>query len=64
MGKRERVREKAIGTAVGVIAVTPVAIAAPPTLATYAIAGVAFLLSFAVYSITPTTASNATHDQS
>jgi MFS family permease len=50
MGKRERVREKAIGTAVGVIAVTPVAIAAPPTLATYAIAGVAFLLSFAAYS--------------
>jgi MFS family permease len=50
MGKRERVREKAIGTAVGVIAVTPVAIASPPTLATYAIAGVAFLLSFAAYS--------------
>jgi hypothetical protein len=50
MGKPERVREKAIGTAVGVIAVTPVAIAAPSTSATYAIAGVAFLLSFAVYS--------------
>ena len=50
VGKRERVREKAVGTAVGVIAVTPVAIAAPPTLATYAIAGVAFLISFAVYS--------------
>ena len=30
MGKRERVREKAVGTAVGVIAVVPVAIAALP----------------------------------
>lgn len=50
MGKRERVREKAIGTAVGVIAVTPVAILAPPALATSVIAGVAFLLSFAAYS--------------
>jgi hypothetical protein len=50
MGKRERIREKAIGTAVGVIAVTPVAIAAPSAVATSVIAGVAFLLSFAVYS--------------
>jgi hypothetical protein len=50
MGKRERIRQKAIGTAVGVIAVTPVAIAAPPALATSIIAGAAFLLSFAVYS--------------
>jgi Fusaric acid resistance protein-like len=49
MGRRERIREKAIGTAVGVIAVTPVAIAAPPALATSIIAGVAFLLSFAAY---------------
>ena len=50
MGKRERIREKAIGTAVGVIAVTPVAIAAPSAVATSIIAGVAFLLSFAAYS--------------
>jgi hypothetical protein len=50
MGKRERVREKAIGTAVGVIAVTPVAIIAPSAVATSVIAGVAFLLSFAAYS--------------
>jgi hypothetical protein len=50
MGKRERIREKAIGTAVGVIAVLPVAIAAPAALATSVIAGVAFLLSFAAYS--------------
>ena len=49
MGKRERIREKAIGTTVGVIAVTPVAIAAPSPLATSVIAGVAFLLSFAFY---------------
>ena len=50
IGRRERIREKAIGTAVGVIAVVPVAIAAPPALATSVIAGAAFLLSFAVYS--------------
>jgi uncharacterized membrane protein YccC len=50
MGKRERIGEKAVGTAVGVIAVTPVAITAPSALATSIIAGVAFLLSFTVYS--------------
>ena len=50
MGKRERIREKAIGTAVGVIAVVPVAIAAPSEVASSVIAGVAFLLSFAMYS--------------
>jgi Fusaric acid resistance protein-like len=50
MGKRERIREKTIGTAVGVIAVTPVAIIAPPALATSVIAGIAFLLSLAAYS--------------
>jgi hypothetical protein len=50
MGKRERIREKAIGTAVGVIAVVPVAIVAPSAVATSVIAGVAFLLSFAVFS--------------
>ena len=46
MGKRQRIRQKAIGTAVGAVAVTPVAIAAPSALATYLIAGVVFLLSF------------------
>lgn len=50
MGKRQRIREKTIGTTVGAVAVTPVAIAAPPALATYLIAGVAFLLSFVVHS--------------
>jgi uncharacterized membrane protein YccC len=50
MGKRERIREKAIGTAVGVIAVVPVAIAAPSAVASSVIAGVAFLLSFAAFS--------------
>ena len=50
MGKRDRVREKAIGTAVGVIAVAPAAIAAPPALMSSVIAWVAFLLSFAAYS--------------
>ena len=49
-GKRERIREKAIGTTVGAIAVVPVAIAAPPALATSVIAGVAVLLSFTVYA--------------
>ena len=45
MGKRERIREKAIGTALGVIAVVPVAIAALPVWAIYVIAAVAFLLA-------------------
>ena len=49
-GKRERIREKAIGTTVGAIAVVPVAIAAPPALATSVIAGVAVQVSFTVYS--------------
>jgi hypothetical protein len=50
MGKQERIREKSIGTAVGVVIVIPVALAAPPALATSIIAGAAFLLSFAAYS--------------
>ena len=40
IGKQERIREKTIGTTLGVIAVVPVAIVAPPALATTAIAGV------------------------
>ena len=47
--KRERIREKAIGTALGVIAVVPVALAGPPTWAVYLIAGVAFVLALATY---------------
>jgi Fusaric acid resistance protein-like len=46
MGKRERIQEKAIGTAVGVIAVVPVAIAAPPAWAIYVLAAAAFVLAF------------------
>ena len=49
MGKRERIREKAIGTTVGVIAVVPVAIAALPAWAVYVLAGVAFVLAFWQY---------------
>ena len=49
MGKRERIQEKAIGTALGVIAVVPVAIAAPPAWAIYVIAAVAFLLAIWQY---------------
>lgn len=49
MGKRERIQEKAIGTALGVIAVIPVAIAAPPAWAVYVIAAVAFVLAFMTY---------------
>ena len=44
--KRERIPEKAIGTAVGVILVVPVAIAALPAWAVYVLAGAAFLLAF------------------
>ena len=44
--KREKIPEKAIGTAVGVILVVPVAIAALPAWAVYVLAGVAFLLAF------------------
>ena len=50
IGKQERIREKTIGTILGVIAVLPVAIVAPPALATFVIAGAALLLSFAVHS--------------
>jgi hypothetical protein len=50
IGKQERIREKTIGTTLGVIAVVPVAIVAPPALATVVIASAALLLSFAVYS--------------
>jgi uncharacterized membrane protein YccC len=49
MGKRERIREKAIGTALGVIAVVPVAIAAPPAWAIYVIAAVAFVIALMTY---------------
>ena len=49
MGKRERIREKALGTALGVIAVVPVAIAALPAWAVYVIAGVAFVLALMTY---------------
>jgi lysylphosphatidylglycerol synthetase-like protein (DUF2156 family) len=49
MGKRERIREKALGTALGVIAVVPVAIAALPALAIYVLAAVAFLLAIWQY---------------
>ena len=45
LGKRELVRQKALGTAIGAIAVVPVAIAAPPTWAIYLIAAVALLLA-------------------
>ena len=46
VGKREKIPEKAIGTAVGVIFVIPVAIAALPAWAVYVLAGAAFLLAF------------------
>jgi Fusaric acid resistance protein-like len=45
MGKRERIREKAIGTAVGVVAALPVAIIAPPAGAIGLLALVAFVLA-------------------
>ena len=45
MGKRERIRGKAVGTAAGVIAVIPVAIATLPGWAIYTIAAVAILLA-------------------
>jgi len=47
--KRERIPEKAIGTALGVIFVIPVAIAALPAWAVYVLAGAAFLLAFWQY---------------
>jgi uncharacterized membrane protein YccC len=49
IGKRERIREKAIGTALGVIAVVPVAIAALPVWAIYVIAAAAFMLALMTY---------------
>lgn len=49
IGKRERIREKAIGTALGVIAVVPVAIAALPAWAVYVLAAAAFVLAFWQY---------------
>ena len=49
LGKRERIREKAIGTALGVIAAVPVALAGPPTWTVYLIAGVAFALALVTY---------------
>jgi MFS family permease len=49
MGKRERVREKALATAVGVIAAVPVAVVAPPTWAISVIATAAFVLALTQY---------------
>jgi Fusaric acid resistance protein-like len=49
IGKRERIREKAVGTALGAFAVVPVAIAALPAWAVYALAGVAFVLAIWQY---------------
>jgi uncharacterized membrane protein YccC len=49
LGKRDRVRQKALGTALGVIAVVPVALTTPPTWVIYLIAGVALLLAVARY---------------
>jgi hypothetical protein len=46
MGKRERIRQKAFATAVGVVAAVPVAIIGPPTWAISIIATVAFVLAF------------------
>jgi hypothetical protein len=49
VGKRERIREKAIGTAVGAAAVVPVAVAAPPQWAITVIASGAFVLALMAY---------------
>ena len=49
MGKRERIREKAIATAVGVLAAVPVAIVAPPPWAISLIATAAFVLALIEY---------------
>lgn len=49
MGKRERVREKALATAVGVIAAVPVAVVGPPTWAISLIATAAFVLALMEY---------------
>ena len=45
-GKRERIRQKAIGTALGAIAAVPVAILAPPAWAISVLATLAYLLAF------------------
>jgi uncharacterized membrane protein YccC len=45
MGKRERIREKGLGTALGVILVVPVAILALPTWAVSVLASTAFVLA-------------------
>jgi hypothetical protein len=49
MGKRERIREKVIATAVGVIAAVPVAVLAPPTWAISILAAAAFVLALTQY---------------
>jgi hypothetical protein len=49
MGKRERIREKAIATAVGVVAAVPVAVVAPSTWAISIIATTAFVLALMEY---------------
>ena len=48
-GKRERIRQKAIGTAVGAIAAVPVAILAPPAWAISILATLAYVLAFWQY---------------
>jgi len=50
MGKRERIQEKAIGTALGVIASVPVAILAPPPWAISVLAAAAFVLALTQYN--------------
>jgi uncharacterized membrane protein YccC len=49
MGKRERIREKTIATALGVVAAVPVAVVAPPTWAISLIATAAFVLALMEY---------------
>lgn len=49
MGKRERIREKALATTVGVVVAVPVAIVAPPTWAISVIATAAFVLALTQY---------------
>ena len=49
MGQRERIREKAIATAVGVVAAVPVAIAGPPPWAIAVLASAAFVLALMQY---------------
>ena len=48
-GKRERIRQKAIGTALGAIAAVPVAILAPPAWAISVLATLAYVLAFWQY---------------